>query len=174
MNDLMKYRIDIQAAIGTGYLREVFELNDSRPGQTFTDGDYVNAFVLATRYGNTPRLFECHPDGILEESGIVCLGSQGARFAKDYLERRLTSGASSKIRLADSICLAIHALDVAKRDVFTSGYDFAVVMPDQIRECGWRLNQELYLALSGYVNSVAHELDPDLYINNFPGKPPKE
>lgn len=109
-------------------------------GKTYQQ-NLQNGFLVATRYDDTPLLWTCFPLGRVENRFWTAVGS-GEKHASKHIQEQ---GYSSprEICLETAITLASNALREASADIYTGGWDVAVVTPSEIIEYGPKIKENL-------------------------------
>jgi|SRR3989344_414918 len=141
ISEMVDGSINIEQAVKDRNFTKLRELNLKRLGTKTPDPEKLSSFLLATRFGEKPCLYNCWPLGDVEEFGLTYIGS-GARKADEYFRARAViqqareyiapnnDGSSKK---GNILIAGLEALRYAQSiDIYSSGLDLVVVTPDKI------------------------------------------
>lgn len=156
LGGVLRGKIKVADAIEKEFFDELVNLNLRRWDGRTPDASYLNSLVLAVRYNNKPRLYTCWPLGKIEEREWTAIGS-GANFALDYIssDQDLLKGKRELKRL---VGLSVNALDKSSQDIYTSGADMAVILPDRIVEFGKEFRRHIEAAKKTSIKNAVKQI----------------
>lgn len=156
LNGIRSGRIDIEKAVREGFFIELHELTESRWGGKYPTNN-LNSLVIATRFNQDPRLYDCYPLGKVTETNFSTAGA-GAEYAEKACESKRTDF-PGYINLAEASGLAIRGLEAAaSKDIYTGGLDIVAVTRKGIKPLGNIVQEELDKARNRYKERIGRSL----------------
>ena len=152
LGKLLDGKINFRKAIKRQKFKELYRLNYDRFEGRLWDQDHQNGLLVATRYGNNPRLWRCWPLGRVEERQMSAIGS-GGEYAVEYIRSKDILRPHG-IGLSQTIAFSAEAIERASMDIHTAGLDIAVILPEGINEHGKSISQAIKNARKKEIDSL--------------------
>ena len=130
LDKLLTGKYDVEKIIAEKDFQEFRELNINRWGREFPNGQEVNEFLIASRFDNKPKLHRVFPLGKVEEY-TWCVIASGSPHVTDYF--KVNDHSTPYQTMNQGIDLMDGALSYANKDIYTVGFDIAVVRPENIK-----------------------------------------
>ena len=147
---------EVRKAIDRGFFEELHHLNLRRWDYKTPNPGYSNSLLLATRYDNIPKLYNCWPLGGVEEKDYTSIGS-GSQYALSRIGKQGPK-IPPYVSLEEGIDLAVASIDEASRDINTSGLDLVVITPDSINSYGKTIKEDMETAKAASINKIKESL----------------
>ncbi len=150
---LLDGKIDFRKAIKKHHFEELFKLNYERFSGRMWNQDNQNGLLVATRYGNKPKLWTCWPLGRVEERFPATSIGSGSEHVFQYFKSEDLLRPHG-LSLPEAITFAAEAMERASTDIHTGGLDIVVVTQNEIKEHGKAMAQNLKNARRKEIDSL--------------------
>ena len=138
---LKENKYNIQEIIEKGDFEILRNLNINRIDRQLPDYNRMTGFLMATRFDNTPKLYNCYPFGKVAEGYLVPIGS-GEQKLNEYINSSIIMGEAKNYMNPDTEPkienMITYGLEAVRRsqnqDMFSQGLDLLVITPEKIND----------------------------------------
>lgn len=156
MHNFKTGKLNLGNAIMQGQLFEFERLHLKRANGRILNPENTNSLLMATRFGEEPRLYSCWPMGRIDHVDFHRVLGSGSGHAEGYLNESLAGKVERDIGLPEAIEHARKAVEVASRDIYTKGLTLTVVTKDSIDLYASRIKNAMDKALDREVINIAN------------------